>query len=116
MGGDRQGVAGVVIQPGEDLGVGAIREPPVGDVGLPALVGQVGFEADVRGLRLLLRVRDHQSGGDEVATDRRDRHVETVAVLEVPADRHRPRVEPLGGELDAQVHDQPNDLGRCRRG
>jgi hypothetical protein len=41
VGGDREGVAGVVVEPGEDLGVGAIREAPVGGVALPALVGEL---------------------------------------------------------------------------
>jgi hypothetical protein len=39
VGGDAEGVAGVVVEPGEDLGVGAVGEGPVGEVGLPALVG-----------------------------------------------------------------------------
>jgi hypothetical protein len=68
VGGHRQGVAGVVVEPGQDLGVGTgsavgAGEPVVGEVGLPALVGLVGLEADVGGLRLLLRVGGDQSGG-----------------------------------------------------
>ena len=39
VGGDRQGVAGVVIDPAQDLDVGAVGEAGVGEVGLPALVG-----------------------------------------------------------------------------
>ena len=61
VGGDRQGVAGVVVEPGEDLDVGAVGEAVVGEVGLPGLVGLLGLEADVGRLRLLLRF-----GGDEV--------------------------------------------------
>ena len=50
--GDREGVAGAVVEPGQDLGVGAgsavgSGEPVVGEVGLPALVGHRGLEADV---------------------------------------------------------------------
>ena len=45
--GDREGVAGVVVDPAEDFGVGVIGEPPVGEVGLPAFVGLFGGEADV---------------------------------------------------------------------
>ncbi len=42
-----QGVAGVVVEPGDDLGVGAgcavgLGESGVGEVGLPALVGLLG--------------------------------------------------------------------------
>ncbi|WP_264033155.1 hypothetical protein, partial [Mycobacterium fragae] len=40
------GVAGVVIDPAQDLGVGAIGEPPVGEVGLPAFIGLFGGEPD----------------------------------------------------------------------
>ena len=36
VGGDRDGVAGVVVEPAEDLDVGAVGEAPVGEVGLPA--------------------------------------------------------------------------------
>jgi hypothetical protein len=41
----------------EDLDVAAIGEGPVGDVGLPALVGLGGFEADVAALGSLVRLR-----------------------------------------------------------
>ena len=68
--GDRQGVAGAVVQPREDLDVGAFLEAPdapavgdmagavgeavVGEVGLPGLVRLGGFEPDVGVLRSLL--------------------------------------------------------------
>jgi len=53
VGGDPQGVAGVVIEPGQDLGVGAgsavwSGESVVGEVGLPALVGLLGGEGQER--------------------------------------------------------------------
>jgi hypothetical protein len=35
----------VVVDPVEDLGVGAVDKRPLGDVGLPALVGLFGGEA-----------------------------------------------------------------------
>ena len=50
VGGDRERVAGVVIEPGQDFGVGLVDEPPVSEVGLPAFVGLFGGEADVGGL------------------------------------------------------------------
>jgi hypothetical protein len=61
VGGDVQGVAGVVVEPGDDLGVGARSavgsgEPVVGEVGLPGLVGLLGFEPDVGRLGSLGRV------------------------------------------------------------
>ena len=43
-----QDVAGVVVEEGQDFGVGAVGEADVGEVGLPGLIGQGGFEAVVR--------------------------------------------------------------------
>jgi hypothetical protein len=40
----------VVIQPGQDLGAGSAGERVVGEVGLPALVGHLGGEPEVRRL------------------------------------------------------------------
>jgi hypothetical protein len=37
----------VVVDPAEDLDVDAVGEAPVGEVGLPGLVGLLGLEADV---------------------------------------------------------------------
>ncbi len=39
VGGDRDQVAGVVVEEDQYFGVGAVGEPDVGEVGLPALVG-----------------------------------------------------------------------------
>ena len=39
VGGDGQGVAGVVVEPGQDLGIGPVGERVVGEAGLPALFG-----------------------------------------------------------------------------
>jgi hypothetical protein len=47
VGGDREGVTRTVVQPGQDLAVGAVGQPVVGEVGLPGLVGLIGFEPDV---------------------------------------------------------------------
>ena len=48
VGGDVQGVAGVVVEPGEDLDTSVPSgEPVVGEVGLPGLVRLVGLEPDV---------------------------------------------------------------------
>jgi hypothetical protein len=54
--GERENIAGVVIQPGQDLGAGPAGEGIAGEVGLPALAGQAGLEPDVRGLRALARL------------------------------------------------------------
>ncbi len=53
---------GVVVDEVEDLGGRSVGEAPVGDVGLPALVGQVGFEAFPAGAGPLLGL-----WGDEAA-------------------------------------------------
>src|SRR5882757_7518820 len=45
--GDGERVAGVVVDPAQDLHMGSVGEPPVGEVGLPAFVGQIGGKADV---------------------------------------------------------------------
>ena len=42
VGGAAEQVAGVVVEPVEDLDVGAVGQAPVGEVGLPALVGLGG--------------------------------------------------------------------------
>jgi len=45
--GEPQQVAGTVVDPGEDLDSGAIRELEVSEVRLPALVREVGFEPSI---------------------------------------------------------------------
>jgi len=60
--GDRERVAGVVIEPGQDFGVGFVDEPPVSEVGLPAFVGLFGGEANVGGLGTFRRCWGDQSG------------------------------------------------------
>ncbi len=104
--GDGQGVAGVVIEPGEDLGVAAIGEGPLGEVGLPGFVGLLGLEADVGRLGSLRRGRCDQVGAADGAVDRGSRHRYPVVVLEVPADRVRARVESLGDKFAAEFEDQ----------
>ncbi|MBB3748158.1 hypothetical protein FHT44_000619 [Mycolicibacterium sp. BK634] len=39
VGGDRERVAGVVVDPAQDLDVGPVGQPPMGEVGLPSLLG-----------------------------------------------------------------------------
>src|SRR5215831_1544121 len=54
-GGDRQ--PRVVVEHVEDLDVAAVGERPMGGVGLPALVGELGAEAPEARLGPLLRLR-----------------------------------------------------------
>jgi hypothetical protein len=110
MGGDGQGVAGVVIEPGQDLGVRAVGERVVGEVGLPALVRHVCLEPDVGRLRPLGRAGGDQSGPAQVPADGRSRHVELVVVLQVPGDGLRPGVQALPGQFLAQPDDQVGRL------
>jgi hypothetical protein len=63
VGGDRESVAGVVVDPVQDFDVGVIGEPPVGEVGLPAFVGLFGGKPDVGGFGSLLRCGFDQPGG-----------------------------------------------------
>ena len=63
VGGDRQGVAGVVVEPGEDFGVGAVGEAVVGEVGLPGLVGLFSLEADVGRTGSFLGLVGHSTSG-----------------------------------------------------
>ena len=60
-----QAVAGVVIQPGDDLGSCTVGQPVVGEVGLPAFVGPLGLEAPVGRLGSFGRLRFDLSGSDQ---------------------------------------------------
>ena len=97
--GDGQCAAGMVIEPGDDLGCGAVSEPPVGEVGLPHLIGQIGLEPDIGGPGPFLGVGLHETQIDETAPDRRWRHGDLVVLLEVPANGVGAGVEALGGQL-----------------
>lgn len=101
MCGDGDGVAGVVVDPAEDLGVGASGEPPVGEVGLPAFVGLVGGEADVGRFGSFLWAGFDEAGGVEVAADGGDGDLDAVVMLGVPGDGVRSGVEALGGQFGA---------------
>ena len=97
-----ESVAGVVVEPGQDLAVGVVVEGPVGHVGLPHLVGEFGFEPDVAGAGSFARVGGDLAGGDQVAADRCDRHDHAgLVVFEVPGDRGWAGVEAGGVELIA---------------
>jgi len=50
----------VIVDHVQDLDIGVVRELPVGDVGLPSFVRQIGLESDERGSRSFLGL-----GGDE---------------------------------------------------
>ena len=54
--------SGVVVEPVQDLGVGAICQRPVGEVRLSAFVGLGCFEPFQGTLGPFLRLRRHQAG------------------------------------------------------
>ena len=113
--GDGEGVAGMVVEPGDDLGIGAGGEAGVGEVCLPHLVGQIGFEPDVGRLGPFFGVGPDEAGGGQAPPDRRGRHGDAVSVLEVPGDGVGAGVESPGVEVGAQVNDQLVHL-RCDGG
>jgi len=119
VGGQVQHVPGVVIQPAQDLGIGARAaagpgEPVVGEVGLPALVRLLGGEPQVGRPRPLGRVGGDQPRPGQVSADRRRRHHDPVMVVQVPADRVRPGVQAPPGQLLTQPDDQPNGIAADR--
>ncbi len=85
----------MVVEPAQDLGVGAVGEREMGEVGLPALVGLFGFEADVRDRGRFVESATMSSGWF------RNRWIvawnaHPMGVFEMPADRRRSRVEAVG--------------------
>jgi hypothetical protein len=114
MSGDREGVARTVVQPGQDLAVGAVEEPVVGEVGLPGLVRLIGFEPDVGALGPFGRVRGDRAGPDQDPVDRRPRQGRGVMVGQVPADGVGTGVQTGLGQLFTQAQHQLHGLWRSR--
>lgn len=119
VGGDSQGEPGVLVEPGQDLAVEpgtsvGVGEPVVGEVGLPALVRHRRFEADVGGLRPLLRLRGDHAPSDQLPGHRGPGHGDVVVVGQVPADGLRAGVQTLIGQFLAEPNDQVHDRQRGR--
>lgn len=104
--GDAECVSGVVVDEAEDLGVGAVGEVPVGEVGLPGFVGEGRFEADIGGAGTFLRLGFDESCGAEMSPDRGGRDGDVVVVGQVPGDGVGAGIEASFEELGAQLHDQ----------
>jgi hypothetical protein len=102
----------LVVDPAQDLDVAAVGEPPVGEVTLPALVGQVGLEADVGRARSFLRFDLGEAGSTQGAIDRCRRHAQVVMLAEMPGDRVRPGVQPSSDQFVTQLHDQLGGLAQ----
>ena len=103
---------GVVVEAVEDLDAAAVGELPVGAVGLPELVGQLGLEADERGSRPLVRLRSDQPVAGEDAPDRRHRRRAADLEAEMVGDRVWAAVVAGVSKLPSQANDRGLNLGR----
>jgi hypothetical protein len=64
------GYPGVVVEQVEDFDLVAVGEVPVGDVGLPQLIGHGGFEAFPRRAGPFVRLSDDEASAFEDAPNR----------------------------------------------
>jgi len=105
----------MIVEPGEDLDVDEIGETVMGEVGLPQLVGLLGFETDEGRAGPLRRRRRDQAMALQSAVDRCSRHPNVVVLAEMPADGVRAGVETSDTELSAKLNDQLDRRGGDRR-
>src|SRR5207247_2316476 len=111
VGGDAEGVAGAVVEPAEDLHVGAgasvvPSQAVMGEVGLPALVGEVCLEADVGGAGSFGGAGQDEAGAAQVAAERGGRDRDAVVLCQVPGDGVGPGIEALAGEVSTELADE----------
>ena len=99
VGGQRQDVPGVVVDPGQDLRVPPAGQRVVGEVGLPQLVRLLGREPGPRRPGPLAGLRGHQPGPAPGPVHRRRGDLQPVMGLQVPGDRVRARVQPRPVQL-----------------
>jgi hypothetical protein len=76
----------VVVDDVEDFGDGLVGEFDMGDVGLPALVGEFGDEPDVGAARPFVGLRGDEPAGFEDTPDRRHRRDRDVGAGEMGVD------------------------------
>ena len=111
-------VAGVIIQPVQDLHVGAVDQAPVDEVRLPHLVRLSHLEPRVGRSGPLARLRGDQPGLLQDPADRRRRRRLVTFLLQMPADRVRSGIQSVSGQLRSQLdHPHANLLrrrDRCR--
>lgn len=103
VGGDEQ--AGVVVNDVEDVDLDAAGELPVGEVGLPALVGHGCFEADRGAAGALVGLGGDESSLGQDAPDRGWRWGVAVPLGEVVGNGVGTGVQALVGEPLAQLAD-----------
>ena len=102
--------ARVVVEPGDDERVRAVRDRPVGEVRLPCLVGQHGLEPRVRGSGPFPRLGAHQARLSEDPVDRGVRGRPEALAPEPGGDRLRTRVQAPGIQIAPDRHDPLPDL------
>lgn len=83
----------MVVEPVEDLDVGVVGQAPLGEVGLPTLVGLVGGEASVGGAVSLPRFGPDEALGVQDAADGGGRGRSLAFLFKVPGDGDRTGVE-----------------------
>jgi len=95
----------VVIDDVEHLEGRAAGDADVGDVALPAFVGELGGKADPGALGPLVRLRGDQPAGLEHPPDRGHRRHLLMPLGQVVVNGRRPGVEPGAGQVLAQRGD-----------
>jgi hypothetical protein len=103
---------GVVVEDIEDLDLGSVGEPVVGDVELPALVGGVGDKALPTGFRPLVRLWGDEAAGGKDPPDRRHCRGVALTLLQMCRDGGRAGLMAMTVEVFAQGDDLV--LGRLR--
>jgi hypothetical protein len=111
-----QQVAGEVTEPVDDLRAGAAAERPVGEVGLPALIGHVRLEPEAGGAGPLAWLGSDQAGGVQDPADGRGRRDVQPGLFQAPGDRDRAGVPAGRGQLQTGLEDEVADFvpGRAR--
>nr|WP_231881008.1 hypothetical protein [Brachybacterium sp. sponge] len=89
-------VAGVVVEEVEDLDSSPGGEEGVGDVCLPALVGQLGLEPSMGAAGAFLRGGGDEALGAQETADRGGRGGVQAGLFEVPGDGERAGVGAIG--------------------
>jgi hypothetical protein len=95
----------VVVDDVQNLEALAALQLHVGDIGLPALIGQIGHEAHIGALGPLLGLGDDEAPGLEHPPDGRGRRNQAMSLPQVVEHRLGPGIEPVVEQLLAQGHD-----------
>ena len=114
VGGGGQQVSGVVVEPVEDLDFTAIGQLPVGEIGLPALVGLGGFKSVVGAAWTFTWLGGDQPVVVQDAPDRRRRGHGQAGLVQVELQSERTGIESLVDETFSQPHDGDDDVVRHR--